>query len=95
MDLGKPCNALRSDLMTNSREILFEEICVRPTTGVFIAEQDLNSHTHLIAGNYISCDIFCKRQHHPREGSHLRGVGAPWKKREAGYRDQSVGGTGV
>ena len=32
---------LRSDLMTNSREILFEEICVRPTTGVFVAEQDL------------------------------------------------------
>jgi len=27
--------------MTNSREILFEEMCVRPTTGVFVAEQDL------------------------------------------------------
>jgi len=32
---------LRSDLMTNSREILFEETCVRYTTGVFVAEQDL------------------------------------------------------
>jgi len=31
--------------MTNDREILFEEICVRPTTGVFVAEQDLTFHT--------------------------------------------------
>jgi len=33
---------LQSGLMTNSRKILFEEICVRPTTGVFVAEQDLS-----------------------------------------------------
>ena len=53
----------RSDLMTNSHEILFMEICGRPTTGVFVAEQDLSSVANLksAAGSSIVFEVQVER----------------------------------